>query len=393
MPTRENERRRTKRSILAAKKYHFSAINRLPRPCFRRIASHTAVMRTCILVMALAFSGFAQSAAFQGGHDALIELAQDWVATETDTVITRIEIKPPDLRVPIKPCQLEPGIRFPFSGNKRTIEVLCKQPSWKRYLRVNINDSIQRWAFSSDLRAGIKLQESHLTLMDFSSDNSSKINELSSILERILKNDVQQGDVVTEKLLADIITVYITKDLYKPGQQIYLKDLSVVSDIGKNTNNKLLDNWPTGPVTAAIPLEAGRRLSEDDIKASNYVVVTKKTVINGQIITPDLIETRLEPIKAFGAKPIKDMAVVLGLAASRTLRKGDTITFSDLVVADLIKKNERVRLKIQRGLIQITLEAIALENAKMGEQVNLINPESGRQVQGIVTGRNEAKGL
>ena len=350
-------------------------------------------MRTCILVMALAFPGFAQSAAFQGGHDALIELAQDWVATETDTVITRIEIKPPDLRVPIKPCQLEPGIRFPFSGNKRTIEVLCKEPSWKRYLRVNINDSIQRWAFSSDLRAGIKLQESHLILMDFSSDNSSTINKLSSILERILKNDVQQGDVVTEKLLADIITVYVTKDLYKPGQQIYLKDLSVVSDISKNTSNKLLDNWPTGPVTAAIPLEAGRRLSEDDIKASNYVVVTKKTVINGQIITPDLIETRLEPIKAFGAKPIKDMAVVLGLAASRTLRKGDTITFSDLVVADLIKKNERVRLKIQRGLIQITLEAIALENAKMGEQVNLINPESGRQVQGIVTGRNEAKGL
>ena len=392
MPTRENELESHQTLNLTAKKYHFSAINRLPGPCFRRIASHTAIMRTCISLMVLAFSGFAQSAAFQGGHDALIELAQDWVAAETNTIITRIEIKPPDLRVPIKPCQSEPGIRFPFSGNKRTIEVLCKEPSWKRYLRVNINDSIKRWAFSSDLPAGIKLQESHLTLMDFPSDNSSKIYELSSILERILKNDVQQGDIVSEKLMADIVTVYITKDQYEPGQQIYLKDLSVVSDIGKNTN-KLLDNWPTGPVTAAIPLEAGRRLSGDDIKASNYVVVAKKTVINGQIITPDLIETRLQPIKAFGAKPIKDIAAVLGLAASRTLRKGDIITFSDLVVADLIKKNERVRLKIHRGLVQITLEAIALENAKMGEHVNLINPESGRQVQGIVTGRNEAKGL
>ena len=349
-------------------------------------------MKTCILFITITFSSLSQAAAFQGGHEALIELTRDWVATETNKSTERIDIKPPDLRVPIKPCELEPNIRFPFSGNKRTIEIQCKDPSWKRYLRVNIYDSTKLWTFSSDLRSGIKIQKSHLTQVDSALSNSNQIHDLAEILNRTLKKDVKQGQIVTVNLLANTITLYVTKERYEPGQEIYIEDISIVSGTGKSIQ-KPLNSWPTGPVTAAISLEAGRSLSLGDIKASNYVVVTRTTVINGQIITPDLVETRLEPIKAFGATPIRDIAAVLGLAASRTLRKGDKITPSDLVVADLIKKNERVRLKIHRGLVQITLEAIALENGKMGEQVNLINPESGRKVQGIVTGRNQARGL
>ena len=342
--------------------------------------------------MTITFSGVSQSTAFPGGHDALVELARDWVATETNRNRERIDIKPPDLRVPIKSCQLQPDIRFPFIGNNRTVEVRCKDPSWKRYLRVKITESIKLWTFSGDLQAGLEIQGSHLIQANFPSADSSQILELSEILQRSLKKNVKDGQIVTVDLLANTITSYVTKKQYEPGQQIYLEDLSVVS-VTKENIQKPIVGWPNGPVTAAIALEAHRLLSMDDIEASNYVVVTKTNVINGQIMTLDLVETRLEPIKAFGAKPIKDIAAVLGLAAGRTLRKGDTITFSDLVVADLIKKNERVRLKIHRGLVQITLEAIALENAKMGEQVNLLNPESGRQVQGIVTGRHEARGL
>jgi flagella basal body P-ring formation protein FlgA len=58
-----------------------------------------------------------------------------------------------------------------------------------------------------------------------------------------------------------------------------------------------------------------------------------------------------------------------------------------------VRKNETVRLTIKRGALEITVEAIALENAKIGEQVLLKNPDSGKEIRGIVTGRHAARGL
>jgi flagella basal body P-ring formation protein FlgA len=42
---------------------------------------------------------------------------------------------------------------------------------------------------------------------------------------------------------------------------------------------------------------------------------------------------------------------------------------------------------------QITIRMEALQDGRLGEQVKLKNPESGRQVSGVVTGPNLVKGL
>jgi len=42
-------------------------------------------------------------------------------------------------------------------------------------------------------------------------------------------------------------------------------------------------------------------------------------------------------------------------------------------------------------LVRVRLEA--LQDGRMGEQVKLKNPESGRQVSGVVIGPNQVKGL
>ena len=46
-----------------------------------------------------------------------------------------------------------------------------------------------------------------------------------------------------------------------------------------------------------------------------------------------------------------------------------------------------------RGALEITVETIAMENGKIGEQVLLKNPDSGKEIRGIVSGRHEARGL
>jgi flagella basal body P-ring formation protein FlgA len=42
---------------------------------------------------------------------------------------------------------------------------------------------------------------------------------------------------------------------------------------------------------------------------------------------------------------------------------------------------------------QISIRMEAMQDGRLGEQVRLKNPESGRQVSGVVTGLNSAKGL
>jgi len=42
---------------------------------------------------------------------------------------------------------------------------------------------------------------------------------------------------------------------------------------------------------------------------------------------------------------------------------------------------------------EISIRMEAMQDGRLGEQVKLRNPETGRQVSGVVTGPNTAKGL
>jgi flagella basal body P-ring formation protein FlgA len=47
----------------------------------------------------------------------------------------------------------------------------------------------------------------------------------------------------------------------------------------------------------------------------------------------------------------------------------------------------------EKSSFQIFVRMEALQEGRFGEQVKLRNPESGRQVSGVVTGLNTVKGL
>ena len=56
-------------------------------------------------------------------------------------------------------------------------------------------------------------------------------------------------------------------------------------------------------------------------------------------------------------------------------------------------EGEKVTLTVERGALTITVDTIAIEDGKMGEQVELTNAESGKVIRGIVIGRHQAKGI
>jgi len=350
-------------------------------------------MRLCYLVIALLTFAAAWANPFPGGHELLVQVATQWISAETGSPISSISVKPPDKRIPIKRCDREIRVRFPFIDNNKTIEVFCPDPRWKRYLRVSYEHQNVAWAFTSDFRVGTRIEESDIERTWPESKLGDAMSAKENIVGQILNQDVEAGTLVTRHLIAEsTMAVFSAARAYEAGEIIDVNDL-VVENRPIGPNAAWVHSWPDSIVTANNPIAAGAVIRDADIAVSEFVIVAKTTIVNGQVVTTDLVERRLEPIKELGASYLRSLEEIAGLEATRTIRSGQRIVASDLVAADLVRKDETVRLIITRGALEISVETIALENGKIDQQVLLKNPESGKTIKGIVSGRNEARGL
>ena len=91
----------------------------------------------------------------------------------------------------------------------------------------------------------------------------------------------------------------------------------------------------------------------------------------------------------FGSvKDLENAEVVRDIAAGTALRS------SDVRRALLVKQGQLVMLTISQGSsFAIVARVEALQDGRLGDQIRLKNPESGRLLSGVVTGPNAAKGL
>lgn len=344
------------------------------------------------MVLGLLTTNISHAAAFPGSHEALVAVITEWIAVDQSIDQYQVKIILPDRRIPIDHCEEPLSIRFPFVNNRRTVEVSCRGPQWKRYLRVKIEDKGNAWVFTQDLVEGTLVLDQHIENIPVTKVLSNQSLEKIDIIGRVISQNIALGDVVTGDLLRNEITVYLPNRAYEAGEMIRLEDLSLET-YTEESLKKPLTMWPEESVVAKNPLKPGDPIQSDDVEVAQYVLIAKTTIVNGQVATEDLVESRLESVNAYGAKPLVNVEEILGLEATRTIRAGQRLNASDFVAANLVRKNETVRLTIKRGALQITVETIALENAKIGEQVLLRNPDSGKEIRGIVTGRHAARGL
>lgn len=348
------------------------------------------VLRALCLLMLLC-SSFVHSAPFPGGGEALVSEAKEWVSSQTGFPQQAIEITAPDRRVSIESCDQTLHFRFPFKGNQRTIEAVCSQPSWKRFMRVKIIDAQLVLAASRDLPSGHSLSKGDLKLVPKTSDVTGAISDFNSALGLTLNQSITQNTFITESILTSEIKAFITQRAYEAGEEIKRADVSMVVQDQRKDNT--LTQWPRGLVTASKYIEPKHILSKDDVEQSEYVIVSATNIVRGQVITSELVERQVRASNTIGAQTLSTIEQAIGLEATRTIRAGTALSVSDLTAADLVRKGEKVTLIVSRGALTISVETIALHDAKMGEQVELSNTESGRVVRGIVTGRHQAKGI
>jgi len=83
---------------------------------------------------------------------------------------------------------------------------------------------------------------------------------------------------------------------------------------------------------------------------------------------------------------LTDMKAVVGMAARRALQPNQPLTAADLMKPEIVQRSATVTIVYQAPGITLTLRGQAQEAGALGDTINVLNSESKRVVQAVVTG-------
>ncbi len=170
----------------------------------------------------------------------------------------------------------------------------------------------------------------------------------------------------------------------KPGWQMYVKVGFAAGAAGTAAAAR-----PPAPV----PVPAQRAASPAPAAENRQVVVAASNLMPGQVLQPELL--KLAPVEAdkFNKAFLIELRGLEGQEVLRPIRAGDPLRMSDLRPATLVRKGEAVNLSIGTpASFMVTVRLEAMQDGRLGEQIKMRNPESGRTLTGIVTGKGMVRG-
>ncbi len=143
------------------------------------------------------------------------------------------------------------------------------------------------------------------------------------------------------------------------------------------------------PSTGALASENGATVG-----GTRKVVVATQVMRTGSIANRELLREVEVSAQGSEAQLIVSLSEAENSEFVREVQPGVPLHTYDLRRAVVIKQGQVVTLTVGQGNgFNITARVEALQDGKIGEQIRLKNPESGRLLTGIVTGPNTARGL
>ena len=143
------------------------------------------------------------------------------------------------------------------------------------------------------------------------------------------------------------------------------------------------------PLNSAAPLNAN-----NPPNVTRTIVVAKRLLQRGVNLQPDMLEEVQASSGNVDTMLLNTVKDALQAEVTRDIPAGQALRVSDIRRALLVKQGQTVMLSIgNKSEFQISIRMDAMQDGRLGEQVKLKNPETGRQVSGVVTGPNAAKGL
>ena len=160
----------------------------------------------------------------------------------------------------------------------------------------------------------------------------------------------------------------------EPAWQLYVR-VQISAHEGRPSVNAAVAEAPPGEIRRQVlvtstHLSRGMALQAQDVRPQTLVL-------------------------AAGAGPfVENSAEVLYAEVLRDLPAGTVLRRSDLRPSVLVKRGQLVQLSVGQSTgFMVSARVEAMQDGRMGEQIKLRNPESGRVLSGVVQGPNAVAGL
>ena len=361
----------------------------------RHVPHTRSMIKQIFLFMALLLSPFvgAQEQALSPQKQLFIQQAQLWVAEQEQVTQEQVAIAGMDRRLKIPDCANSFSFSFPYASSTGTLRAQCMPGDWQAFVGVTIYRQVRGFAFVRDMNAGDNPNEADLQPTVLARPVKDFVDDLQALKNHSLTSAVTVGEILNRRHLVESATVFqlrrdiLAEEVIRPADIIRLTRGLPMTSSSQRFPARLLDQ-----AIAARDLQGGQLLSRSDLRIKHRVVTSTAALSHGQRLSPQNTEIR----DYYGKLPkdtLLSMADISQMEAIRTIRVGQLLRASDLKPATLIKKGDNVKLVVGGGLLKITVTMVALDNGKLDQQINLLNPESGEQVRAIVTGAGQARGL
>ncbi len=120
-------------------------------------------------------------------------------------------------------------------------------------------------------------------------------------------------------------------------------------------------------------------------KLLRKMLVTKRTIVRGEIITSEKVQLIEKVIK--NKKYLSDINDAIGYEARRTIRPGQVINSSMLQKALLVRKKESVTIYAQNKNLRISMPGKALSSGHKNEMIKVRNTSSQKIIEAMVIER------
>lgn len=142
---------------------------------------------------------------------------------------------------------------------------------------------------------------------------------------------------------------------------------------------------------ATVRASASDAISEP---AKRKVVVAKRALARGTLLTADMVELAEVPVAPSLTSPLDQPVLVQYAELLRDVQAGAPVQTHDVRRAVLVRQGQVAVLSVGKSQgFEIAVRVEVLQDGRMGEQVRVKNPESGKTITGVVTGPHALKGF
>ncbi|MGV3635719.1 MAG: flagellar basal body P-ring formation chaperone FlgA [Pseudorhodoplanes sp.] len=190
----------------------------------------------------------------------------------------------------------------------------------------------------------------------------------------------QIAEIVAGRLrLSDPKTVLVTLDM--PAPTLHLDIAS-----GPLIPSRVVFDPRNGRFDMAFQSgESYVRLTGNAAEAYETVVLTR-AVARGDVLRASDLTVERRPKAQLQADTVRDPDAAIGMASRQALSSGQPIRSTDLTRPLLVKRGEPVMVRYEVPGIVLTARGKAEEDGSLGDTINLLNVQSKRVIQAVVTG-------